>query len=139
MTSIHPFFVHFPLALLTVSFLFDAAGAILHKEDLRKAGWWTMLSGYMGMLVALGSGLLAADGLDLGNGAAMVLTDHKQLAFVAAVCFTILTFWRVASKASVPQRYGWAFWGLYGLGIVVIWYVSWLGGTLVYVHHVGSV
>ena len=39
MQNIHPMFVHFPLALLSVGLLFDILGYLLKKQSLSSAGW----------------------------------------------------------------------------------------------------
>jgi len=136
MSNLHPLLVHFPIALLSASFFFDAAGVILRKAELQRTGWWMMLSGIGGMIIAITTGLLAEGQVLVPVTAQGVLDDHKQYAFLAALLFAILFLWRLAGRCSLPARMKWLFWALYAGGVFLIWIVAWHGGLLVYLHGV---
>jgi len=134
MPNIHPFLVHFPVALLTVSFLFDATGTVRQRQDLLANGRRVMIFGYCGILAAIVSGLIAESAQVIGDAGIPVLGDHKQLAFVAVTLYSILVFWRLAAKGNIPERRRWLFWLIYSVSTVTIWITSWFGGILVFVY-----
>lgn len=136
MSSIHPFLVHFPIALLTVSFLFDAIGSLLNKSELNRTGWWMLVTGSGGLLLAVGSGLLAESALTLEGPPFAVLETHKQAAFAVVVCYAVVLFWRIAGRSGIPDRNRWVFWVVYSGGVLLMWVVAWHGGELVHTHGV---
>jgi len=132
MLNLHPLLVHFPIALLTMSFLFDAIGSIMQKTELQRTGWWMMLSGVVGMAIAVATGLIAEGKTIVPHLAQVVFDDHKQYAFLAALLFAIVVLWRIAGRGSLPARRKWLFWSIYAGGVLLIWIVAWHGGLLVY-------
>ena len=69
--TIHPLFIHFPIALLSTGLLFDIVALIFNQEDLEHAGFWCMLMGVISCVFTNFTGLMAflAEGelLDLPN------------------------------------------------------------------------
>jgi uncharacterized membrane protein len=128
--------VHFPVALLSTAILFDVIGALRRRGDLQKIGWWMMLSGTVGLLLAVASGLSAEAGTEIGRETQGVLDSHKQYAFFLVAVFAVLFLWRSAGKTAIPPKLTWIFWGLYATGIFLLWLVAWYGGALVYEHGV---
>lgn len=59
--DIHPMLVHFPVALLLASVLFDVLGLIRRDERLHFAAHYTLVAGVAGGLFAAVSGFLAAE------------------------------------------------------------------------------
>ena len=73
MPPLHPFFVHFPVALLTVGFFADVCSVVLRRASAaQRVGWWNLIAGTAGLVAAVLSGLVAkADvGVRRGIGAA---------------------------------------------------------------------
>lgn len=58
---IHSMLVHFPVALLLVSVLFDVLGAIRRDEKLHHAGYYTLIAGFAGTVFAVASGFFQAE------------------------------------------------------------------------------
>ena len=57
--TIHPLFIHFPIALLSTGLFFDILAMIFHHEDLEYAGFWCMLMGIISCLFSNFTGLMA--------------------------------------------------------------------------------
>lgn len=102
MPNIHPVLVHFPIALLSLSFLCEGAALLWNREDLSSVGWWTQLTGSIGLAAAAVSGMLAGDSAGIPPAANPYLGTHKQIAFAAASAFAVLFFWRIASGTRRP-------------------------------------
>jgi uncharacterized membrane protein len=137
MTSFHPFFVHFPLALLAAAFLFEALGIIFRSTELSRAGWWNHLLGSLGLVAAILSGLSAEKSVRLQGPAKDIFGLHEQVAFLVAALFSALLLWRIGTKTRVPEKYRWVFLALLGAGVALMLYGAWLGGALVYGHGAG--
>jgi uncharacterized membrane protein len=137
---IHPILVHFPVALLTVGLLFDLGGWLLKRESLRSAGWWCMVFGVGGVLLATLSGVYVEGSVGHNDAAHDVMELHKKIAFAVTALFSLLLAWRGALRAKLPQR-AWAavaYFAMCLLAVGLMGYGAHLGGTLVYEHGVGS-
>ena len=135
MPNPHPFLTHFPIALLAVGFFFDLIGRYRAQGELSRYGWWNQLLGTAGLAATIVSGLLAEGTTVIGPEARRAFEAHEQIAFAAAVLFTLLLFWRIASRTAVPPKNGWVFLLLYGAGIIILCAGALYGGEMVY--HLG--
>ena len=57
--TIHPLFIHFPIALLATGLFFDILALIFYNDDLEHAGFWCMLMGLISCLFSNFTGLMA--------------------------------------------------------------------------------
>ncbi len=137
MPNVHPLVVHFPIALLTVSFIFDLAGIFLRHQVMERAGWWTLASGVAGLLVAVVSGLQAEHSVVIPPEAKSVFETHEEVAFIVSSLYAALLLWRIATRTRVPLDRQWIYLGLSFIGMLLIWVGAWHGGELVYTYGVG--
>ena len=105
--TIHPLFVHFPIALLSTGLFFDILARILTREDLEHGGFLCMLMGIISCLFANFTGLIAflSEGsLELeGSLSNLPQFPHFLLMWCATFIFIIL-FW-VRIKFQLDIRY----------------------------------
>jgi len=132
MPGVHPFFVHFPIALLCASLVAEAAAVVWKNEELSRVGWWTQLGGTVGLGCAVASGLEGASGTMLPAGAKPLFETHEQLAFAASSIFAVLFLWRIASRSQLPRGHKAAYLGLFAAGVAVMLLGAWYGGHMVY-------
>ena len=96
---------HFPLALALSSVAFDAAGFALARKpignDLRAAGYWTMIFGAMGTVPAVLSGLLMTQGTVMGHDA---LRLHHLFVWPAFALLVALGTWRLIQGRQASTR-----------------------------------
>ena len=97
---------HFPLALALSSVAFDAAGFALARKpignDLRAAGYWTMIGGAMGTVPAVLSGLLMTKGTVMGHDALRL--HHHLFVWPAFALLVALGTWRLVQGRQAPPR-----------------------------------
>ncbi|MBI4535590.1 MAG: DUF2231 domain-containing protein [Ignavibacteriae bacterium] len=137
MPNIHPFLVHFPIALLTVSFLADLAATLTRNEDLHKVGWWTLLLGTLGLAASVVTGLLAESTITIPREAKEFFEVHEQIGFIVSAIFIFLFLWRIASRTHLPTRNRIWFHIFSLIGVILIWMGAWYGGEMVYRFGVG--
>jgi uncharacterized membrane protein len=132
MPNLHPFFTHFPIALLSLSFVCECAAILLKTDELSRVGWWTQLAGSIGLAAAAASGILAARSVQLSAAVGPYVEVHEEIAFVSAAVFAVLLFWRIASGTRRPRGRDALFMLMFGAGVVAIWLGAWYGGEMVY-------
>ena len=102
--TIHPLFIHFPIALLSTGLFFDVMAIVFKHEGLENAGFWCMLMGIISCLFSNFTGLMAfleqGEFLDLPNWEYFL---HVLIAWCTTFIFAIL-FW-VRIKFQIDLRY----------------------------------
>src|SRR6266404_8902250 len=87
-----------PAALLLVAVLFELAGTLLRRPPLRVAGFWTLVAGAGGAILAVVSGLQAEEHIDHGEAVHQVMETHEKLALVTLGIFVVVALWRIVRE-----------------------------------------
>jgi uncharacterized membrane protein len=134
---IHAALNDFAPALLPLAVLFDMLGAILKRDSLKAAGFWTLLAGVLGSGAAIVSGLLAEDATPHGAEAHAIMETHETLAFIVLGLFAILAIWRLVRRGvwSEKEQPVALTAGVIGVALIVV--TASFGGRLVFEHGVG--
>lgn len=136
---IHPFLVHFPVALLLTSVVFDLLGRRTGQAGLRSAGLYTLIAGVSGgCLAALAglrdAGMVRARALErLGERAQPLLeaiSTHQTLALVTLGMFAALLLWRLANRDQLSRADQAAYLTVAALASALLLYAGYLGGML---------
>jgi len=139
MPNIHPFFVHFPIALLTLG-LVTEIWAFARKNDTSwKVGGWIQAAGTVGLLTAVGTGIFAGQSEVIPAGATTVFDTHQQGAFISAAIFATLGLWRAGARGQIAGRKRAMFLLLYAAGVGVVLLTGWYGGRMVFEYGVGVI
>lgn len=140
MPPLHPFLVHFPVALLTAGWLADVFAYVRGKKQGSVVGWWNGVAGTAGVLASAASGLAAKSTAGmLPVMPAAALSDHEQLAFASSVAFLLLTAWRFTHRRQLPADSERLFLFLTGAAVLLLWTTAHIGGTLVHEFGVGVI
>ena len=136
MVDLHPFFVHFPIALIVVAFLFDVYAAIISDSQYHKSAFILQLGSALAALPAAFSGNLAetavrANGV-LSGVVAESLDRHTSMANILVWLIIIFALSRVYA---VLERKHWALagWVYPGIGLFMAGFTiltGLAGGTL---------
>jgi uncharacterized membrane protein len=137
MHPVHPMLVHFPIALLSASVLFDLLAQRWRTEEFRTAGFYLLLLGLAGALVSVISGHVAEDAVEHSGVPESVLELHEKLGFA--------TFWLFSGLFALHMAEWWGWIAerpvlriAIGMGAVVVLFVaSYYGGSLVYDYGAG--
>lgn len=136
-TLIHPMIVHFPIALLITSVLFELLGRALHTNALREGALWLLALGLGSGVVAYLTGELAEEAAENAGIPEVLIETHETLALVTLIIFGILLVWRfMFRKDLTDQALGVYFLvAVFGLGTLAA--TGHFGGDLVYNHGAG--
>ncbi len=126
-----------PAALLLVAVLFDLAGAVTRRPSLRTAGFWTLVAGAAGAVLAVVSGLQAEEHIAHGEAVHRVMETHEELALITLGVFVVLALWRIVRERRMgsTERAVVLAASLGGLGALFATAVY--GGKLVFEHAAG--
>ena len=138
MHPIHPMVVHFPIALLLASLLFDLIALRWRGQECRAMSLSLLALGVLAALVALLTGHLAEEAVEhSGTIPKQAIETHEELAFAA--------FWVFAGLLGVKMLSYWGWMRERALlvlfigvsGSVVLLVASYYGGDLVYRYGAG--
>ena len=129
--TIHPLFIHFPIALLSTGLFFDILAMIFHHEDLEYAGFWCMLMGLISCLFSNITGLMAF--LSEGELSELLNWSYRLHFLIAwSITFIIAALFWARIKWQLDLRYSHLKQSLYVLiHILTI-------GILFYGAHIGA-
>jgi uncharacterized membrane protein len=126
-----------PAALLLVAVIFDLLAAVTKRPALRTAGYWTMIAGAVGGVLAVGSGLEAEDHIAHGEAVHEAMETHETLALITLGIFAVLAVWRLfrESRMGSGERTIALVVSVGGLGVLLTTAAQ--GGKLVFDHAAG--
>lgn len=132
--------VHFPLALvLTATLLLWVArlwSGSRHAATLNVIGTWNLCLGTVAALFALGTGLAAMIGLEVGAAAHVAISLHLRWAIFTSLMLVLLAVWRGAGSAP-EARPSWLFLIVLTVATASLTVTGYRGGENVYRHGVG--
>jgi uncharacterized membrane protein len=115
----------------------DLWATVRPDGQLWRMGGWLLVAGALTLMLAVSTGLLAAESVHIPDGAAGIFDVHRQLAFAAAALFAFLTLWRLGSRGKLAGVRRALFLGLYAVGVTSVLIAGWYGGRLVFESGVG--
>ena len=137
--NIHPFVVHFPIALLVIAVLFDLARLWFREQSWLQNAVITLYSlGTAGLIAAFLSGRQAVETVSVTGDAVPVVTSHEDWALYTLIFFGIFTTIRLWTWWKELEK-GWVLPALILpalIGTGMLWYTGEQGAKLVYKHGV---
>ncbi len=133
----HAAFNDLPAALLVAAVLFQFLGIALKKETLRTAGFWMLITGAVGALAAVATGLRAEATIEHGSASHMIMERHQTLAITMTVIFVGLAIWTGWRRHRMAKWETPTFLTISVLGTLLLFYVGHLGGSLVFRYGAG--
>ena len=127
---IHPMLVVVPLGLWIAALAFDIAATLTGNALWRTVGFWNIVGGIIGALVAAVPGFVDYRGLQ--GRAGRIATWHMILNLGAVALFAVNAYvrTRVGLESAWPLT-------LSVVGVVGVLVSGWLGGEMVYVERIG--
>jgi uncharacterized membrane protein/nitrite reductase/ring-hydroxylating ferredoxin subunit len=127
---LHPFLVHFPIGLFTLSFLLDIATLFYQTQGLYRAAFDSIVAGVIGSLVAAIPGFVDFFDIREDHPAKSKARWHMSLNLVMVVIFAVDAWMRsgdlfTLQTPTVPLI-------LSGLGMILLSISGYLGGAMIY-------
>ncbi|HTA88185.1 MAG TPA: DUF2231 domain-containing protein [Polyangiaceae bacterium] len=132
----HAAFVHFPIALLGTSLLFDALGSWRAEPLFWAIAFWNIALGLALSLPTVGTGLADSIQVPEESPASVATTRHLLVMLSALFCYGLALFARGGSTVPANNALLETL-TLEAVGLGLLMYGGWLGGELVYRHGVG--
>lgn len=104
MQNIHPYFVHFPVAILSIGLLWDLLGIVTKKDSFLHAGWWAQMFGTLAIVASVITGLIAESAVVHNDAVHGIMETHKAIGLVAAGVFIALFIWRSILRSALPVK-----------------------------------
>lgn len=112
----HPFFVHFPIALVVTALILEIWGRMKDREDLRRAATYNLLIGALFALPSVASGFIGADELlerlrerasaDAVARAEAAVKLHRSLGVAVLLALALLAWWRLRTAGRSAAQLG---------------------------------
>lgn len=134
---LHPMIVHFPIALLFTSVLFDAAGILFKRDSLREGALWLLIMGLLGGVAGSISGDWAEEAAEKSGIAESLIETHETLAFVTLGIFAVLLLGRLLMRNRLTPNITLPYFVVAAIGLGALSATGYLGGGLVFEHGAG--
>lgn len=133
----HPALVHFPIALIAVSFLCDFLGRISRNDSLRAAGWWCLILGALSTVVTVPLGYFDMNRAMLDDDTHEYVDLHERIGWILLMVVVVLTVWRskYRFRSELPVARFYLFAAFLATGLT--FFQGWFGGEMVYAHGAG--
>jgi uncharacterized membrane protein len=134
---LHALLNDLPAALLVTAVLFDLLALASKRPVFRQVGFWTMLAGAVGGVLAVLSGLQAEEHIDHGEAVHRIMETHEELALITLGVFGVLVLWRIVRERRMAggERAASIVLSLAGIGVLVA--TGLYGGRMVFEHAAG--
>lgn len=129
--TVHPLFVHFPIALFSTGWLCDLLGSRLRKESLIHAGWWCLAFGVISAVFTAITGFLADTVTGHMSDPFPLYSTHGVVQLTASAVFLILFVWRWRLNTRLPEPpRQYLYLALGGAAAAILFYGGHLGAQL---------
>ena len=141
----HPVFVHFTVALLSLSVVLHLAARLPLPAGLR-AEWrvvapWMLWLGAMFAIATAVTGWLSYNSVDHDDISHAAMTEHRNWALITLAIFVALALWswwrRLANRESSKGAAGAIFLTVLAVGGFLLASTAWRGAELVFRHGLG--
>lgn len=134
---LHPILVHFPIALLFTSVLFDTMATWCGKDSFRESALSLLILGLAGGVAAAIAGGWDEEAAEKAGIAESLIENHETLAFVSIGIFAVLLLGRLFLKNQFTVKTLVPYFLIALIGLGTLSATGYLGGDLVYEHGAG--
>ena len=132
MHPIHPMVVHFPIALLITSVVFDFLATRWRHKSFQDAGFYTLIAGLLGAAVAVLTGAMAEELAEDTGIPESVLEIHEALGYATLLFFIGLLALRLLMRWKLIKEIPALYLAMGVAGIMILSAAGYFGGSLVY-------
>lgn len=130
--NIHPLFVHYPIALFTVFFIFELLGVLFNKAQWRYVASWLLYLGTIFASLTVAAGLFAAETVEHGEDVHDIMERHEHIGIAVLSLALFLSAWRLKQWGIHSSGANAVFLILAGILCLLLSLGADLGGLMVY-------
>ena len=134
---LHPALVHFPIALITVSFFTDLIARLTGSPSLRTAGWWMLVAGTICTLITVPLGYFDMNRATLDARTHEFVDLHLRIGWLLLICVILLVMRRAYFRSHPEKWVGSGYLFVAFLVTILVLFQGWYGGEMVYSHGAG--
>lgn len=134
---LHPMLVHFPIALLFTSVLFDLASRTLNRDSLREGALWLLGLGLVTGIAGAIAGSLAEDAAERAGVPEFLIETHETFAHITLGLMALLFLSRLLLRNRFSSRAFATYLVAAAFGLAAVSATGHTGGNLVYEHGAG--
>ena len=136
-TPLHPMLVHFPIALLFASVLFDILATWVKRETFRDGALWLLVLGLLGGIAAAITGDWAEEMAEQAGIAESLIDTHETFAVATLGIFGVLLLGRLLLRNQLTTKTAIPYFLVAAIGLGTLSATGHFGGDLVYEHGAG--
>jgi uncharacterized membrane protein len=133
---IHPIIVHFPIAIITIAFLYDVFNAFREGSFLPERGLALWMIAVIGAWISVGTGPE-----EHAHGNTTYLGIHSTLADITAIIVSVIAAYRlwltITNRKVLFQKLKYLYLIISVVAVVFIFSVGYYGGKMVYDDGIG--
>lgn len=133
----HPFFAHFPIALLIASAIGWWLFLFYQKQTFRDWAFWNHVMGLIGLGLAVISGNLDISGTIEGERAQSLFNTHQTLGYVILWAYGMLLIWLYIRIEKMNFKEKVLFGVIFTLSLIGVLITGYIGGQMVYEEGIG--
>lgn len=137
LSQLHPFAVHFPIALLLLSLVTETIWIVRKQEFWRDMAFWLLLFGASGAFLAAITGGWAEDALRMSHELHEKVEQHETVGYIIAWLYAALLVWKILRRKAMSVTENRSYWGAMLVATALLLYSGFLGGKLVYEYGAG--
>jgi uncharacterized membrane protein len=131
MPPLHPAIVHFPIALVTISFIADLLGSLLNKTALRVTAFWSLAAAFIFGIVTVITGYWDMTRDTLGETDRYV-DFHMDTGLLLLAAVVVMFVWRWFTYARRQQVVTKFYLVVAFIVFCLTIFQGWYGGEMVY-------
>ncbi len=137
MPNLHPLFVHLPIVLILIFFLFDVYGSLTRNSIVRKFAGWLLYMGAASVCMTIIAGYNAAESVTHNEAAHRIMEQHELYALIVAGITILLTVWRLVAGSKLQGFVNGLYLTMSAAACFILILGADLGALMVYHHGVG--
>lgn len=137
LSQLHPFAIHFPIALLLISLVAETLWIIRKQDFWRDMAFWLLLFGASGAFLAAITGGWAEDALQMSHELHEKVEQHETVGYIIAWLYAALLVWKILRRKAMSVTENRTFLGAMLVATALLLYSGFLGGKLVYEYGAG--
>ncbi|MDP4266688.1 MAG: DUF2231 domain-containing protein [Bacteroidota bacterium] len=136
-TTIHPMFIHFPIALIILAGILAIIDFSYQKKDLKEIILWNLITGSIGALIAVLTGIIDSNAINQSEAMHSIMEIHEKLGYSVLIISIILSVWFLWRRKIMQRKENLYFvLSLSGIMTIIVM-TGYVGGKTVYNYGAG--